>query len=258
MQKSDILGKNTEKLKDKKFFLLDLDGTIYNENTLFDGTLEFINKVRANGGKCLFVTNNSSKGLGDYVKKLNRLGIKATKEDFFSSSMATSILLNEKFPGKKVYVQGTKSLIKELKQSGIRVTTKVEDDIDVILLGFDTELTSQKLRNTSYLLTTRNLPYYATNQDWVCPVSFGYIPDCGSISEMLKRATGIEPIFIGKPKPTMIELAMKKYNFSKGETVVIGDRVYTDIASGFNAGVDTICVLTGESTLESISKEERL
>ena len=107
------------------------------------------------------------------------------------------------------------------------------------------------------MLTKREgLPYYATNPDWVCPVEFGYIPDCGSMCQSFELATGKKPIFLGKPQPTMIFEVMKKWGATKEETVVIGDRLYTDIASGNNAGVDTVCVLTGEVTEPDIRVSE--
>ena len=116
-------------------------------------------------------------------------------------------------------------------------------------MGNDTELTFKKLDDVSRLLTERELVYIATNPDWVCPTSYGYVPDCGAVAEMIKRATGKSPTFIGKPKPEMLLLAMEKFGYSKEETLMIGDRVYTDIASGYNAGVDTILVLSGEGTV---------
>ena len=128
---------------------------------------------------------------------------------------------------------------------------EVEENIDVVLLGYDTELTSQKLRNTCEVLL-QDVEYIATNPDLVCPVSFGYVPDCGSVSIMLKNATGKYPTFIGKPEPTMINFVMKKYGYTKEETVVIGDRLYTDIKSAINANVDSICVLSGEATVDDI------
>lgn len=102
----------------------------------------------------------------------------------------------------------------------------------------------------------REVAYLATNPDLVCPVSFGYIPDCGSMSIMLKNATGKTPFFIGKPEPIMIDCVLKKLGISKEDTVIVGDRIYTDIACGVNAGVDTICVLSGEATLDDLEKSD--
>ena len=125
-----------------------------------------------------------------------------------------------------------------------------------MLVGYDTELTSEKLRKTCYALGN-NVPYYATNPDLVCPTSFGFIPDCGSICQMLENSTGKRPVYIGKPEPTMVNNVCMKFGYSADDTVVIGDRLYTDILAGLNAGVMTVCVLTGEATVDSIKNTER-
>lgn len=247
----DVFNKEVTDLKDKRLFLFDMDGTIYNENTLFDGTLDLLDEIVNRKGKYVFITNNSSKSVEDYIKKVTSFGIKADEDNFFTSSQATVLYLKQNYPGKKVYCQGTKSLIKELVKGGIVVTEEVEEDVGVILVGFDTELTSQKLRNTCELLI-KDIPFIATNPDTTCPVSFGYIPDCGSICQMLENATKRKPLYIGKPGRMMIDIAREKYKASKEETILIGDRVYTDIKAGINAEISTIAVLTGESTKEEI------
>ena len=242
-------------LKEKKFFLLDMDGTIYLDNCLFDGTLDFLSAVKENKGKYLFVTNNSSRSTDAYVEKLKRIGIDASEDDFLTSTDATCLYL-QRYAGKKFYVSGTKSFELQLKKSGVITTTEVEDDIFGIVMGNDTELTFKKLDDVSRLLSERDLVYIATNPDWVCPTSYGYVPDCGAVAEMIKRATGKCPVFIGKPKPEMLLLAMEKFGYTKSETLMIGDRVYTDIASGYNAGVDTVLVLSGEGTTEDAQQTD--
>lgn len=247
----DYFGKNARELANKKLWLFDMDGTIYEENHLFDGTLDLLSTIVDYGGRYVFITNNSSKSVADYIDKVNSLGIKADSENFCTSSQATILYLKKNYPQIKIYCQGTKSFIEELKSAGIDVTENVEP-VDVVLVGFDTELTTKKIRNTCEILSTQNCSYIATNPDWACPVSFGFIPDCGAICEMIKHATGKWPIFIGKPEPTMVQIVMNKYSINQNETVVVGDRLYTDIASGINAGVTSICVLTGEATVEDI------
>lgn len=251
----DYFGKDASELRDKKLYLFDMDGTIYEEDTLFEGTLELLDKIKNNGGRYVFITNNSSKSVKDYIDKVNDLGIEADKENFFTSAQATILYLKKNYPNAVVYCQGTHSLVNELKEAEINVVEEVQDDVDVVLVGFDTELTSQKLRNTCELLG-RDVAYIATNPDLVCPVSFGFIPDCGSICGMIKNATGKEPFYIGKPEPTMVDIVRDKFGYTKEETVVVGDRLYTDIASGLNAGVTAICVLTGEATVEDIGVSE--
>ena len=247
----DYFGKPAEMLREKKLWLFDMDGTIYEENRLFDGTLDLLRLIRERGGRSVFITNNSSKSVVDYIRKVEAMGIAATEEDFFTSAQATIRLLKREYPGALVYCQGTRSLVDELKSAGIRVTEAVEK-VDVVLVGFDMELTMEKLRNTCEILTLQDPVYLATNPDWVCPVSFGFVPDCGSMCVGIRYATGKWPKFIGKPEPTMIDIVREKYRASAEETVVIGDRLYTDIAAGENAGVTTVCVLSGEAKLADI------
>ena len=250
---TDLTGKAADALKKKKLWLLDMDGTIYNENQIFEGTLDFLNQIRQNGGRYIFITNNSSKSVADYVKKVNDMNIPAGYEDFYTSSQATAMYIKEHYPGQTVYCMGTRSLIQELRESGLRVVTVPDDTATVVLIGFDTENTSEKIRNTCIMLG-KDVAYLATNPDLVCPVSFGFIPDCGSMSIMLKNATGKEPFFIGKPQPIMVDCVLKNTGCSREDAVIVGDRLYTDIATGANAGVDTICVLSGEASMTDIQE----
>ena len=122
-------------------------------------------------------------------------------------------------------------------------------------MGFDTELTFQKLHDVSYLLLTQpDIPYIATNPDLVCPTEFGSVPDCGSVCQMICNATGKRPIVIGKPAALMPELAMDKMGVTKEQTCVIGDRIYTDVKSGLNAGATAILVMSGETTPEILAQ----
>ena len=204
----------------------------------------------------MFLTNNSSKSVNDYVKKLKAMGIEATREDFMTSSQATAYYLHLHHEGKKLYVCGTESLKEELRSEGFTVTTNLEE-VECIVMGFDTELTFQKLHDVSYLLLTRpELPYIATNPDLVCPTEFGSVPDCGSVCGMIFNATGKRPVVIGKPSPLMPELAMERLGCGKAQTCVIGDRIYTDIKSGLNAGVTGILVMSGETTEQILMDSE--
>lgn len=245
-----------ELLRTIRLYLFDMDGTLYLGNRLYDFTLELLHSIKSTGRRYLFMTNNSSKSVEDYIKKLAMLGITATREDFITSSQATAYYLKEHYPNHRLYVCGTNSLKKELEQEGFIVTEKLEE-VDCIVMGFDTELTFKKLEDVSRLLLTReNLPYIATNPDYVCPTEFGSVPDCGSVCDMIFNATGKRPVVIGKPSPLMPQLAMSRYGFSKEETAVVGDRIYTDVKSGLNAGITGILVLSGETTPEILAKSE--
>lgn len=239
-----------ELLRSKKLFLFDMDGTLYLGNRLYDFTLELLDTLKKTGRNYLFMTNNSSKSVEDYVKKLGKLGIAATREDFMTSSQATAFYLHKHHEGQTLYVCGTESLKEELRMEGFTVTTDV-NETECIVMGFDTELTFQKLHDVSYLLLTRpDLPYIATNPDYVCPTEFGSVPDCGSVCDMIYNATKKRPVVIGKPSPLMPQLAMEKLGVSKEETCVVGDRIYTDVKSGLNAGITGVLVLSGETTPE--------
>ncbi len=132
------------KLKNKKLFLLDMDGTIYLDNDLFDGTLDFLSYVKEIGGKYIFMTNNSSKSVDKYIEKLASLGIKAEADDFLTSTNATVLYLANK-NYKKIYALGTQSFKQQLSDANLPVTDALEDDIDCLCMGFDTELTFKKL-----------------------------------------------------------------------------------------------------------------
>ena len=240
-------------LKRIKLYLFDMDGTLYLGDRLYDFTTELLDTLKATGRKYLFMTNNSSKSVEDYIKKLAGLGIKASREDFITSSQATAYYLKAHHPGKRLYVCGTESLKRELRMEGFTVTEALEE-VECIVMGFDTELTFRKLHDVSYLLLTRpELPYIATNPDYVCPTEFGSVPDCGSVCDMIFNATGKRPVVIGKPSPLMPELAMQHTGYTKEETAVVGDRIYTDVKSGLNAGITGILVMSGETTPEILA-----
>ena len=245
-----------DKLKEKKLFLFDMDGTLYLGNRLYDFTNELLDTIKSSGGRYMFMTNNSSRSVSDYIKKLAGLGIKAVREDFITSSQATAYYLNKHYKGKTLYVCGTESLKEELRANGYEITESL-DKVEVVVMGFDTELTFKKLEDVSkLLLLRRDIPYIATNPDYVCPTEFGSVPDCGSVCDMLYNVSGRRPLVIGKPEPLMPILAMEHTGYTKEDTVVIGDRIYTDIKSGLNAGVTTILVMSGETTYEILEKSD--
>ena len=249
------MDKNTA-IKNMKLYLFDMDGTLYLGSRLYDFTIELLQEIKRTGGKYLFITNNSSKSVADYVKKLASMGISATREDFMTSSQATAYYLHKHHEGKTLYVCGTESLKEELRSEGFTVTTDLEK-VECIVMGFDTELTFQKLHDVSYLLLTQpDLPYIATNPDLVCPTEFGSVPDCGSVCIGIKNATGKEPIVIGKPSPLMPQLAMDKLGIAPEATCVVGDRIYTDVKSGLAAGCVGILVLSGETTVEILNASD--
>ena len=240
----------------KRLFLLDLDGTVYLEETLLPGAAAFLSCVRRGGGAVRYLTNNSSRGVDAGLEKMHRLGVPAAREEFLTAVEATVYdLKNTRSPRDVYYAVGTASFCRQLRAAGFDIRETPDEDVTAVLVGFDTELTYQKVENACRLLA-RGADFLATNPDWACPTLFGFVPDCGAICEFIARGAGRSPKFIGKPDPTMIRLALEQTGCKPEETLMVGDRLYTDIACGVNAGVDTVLVLTGEATAQDAVKSE--
>jgi len=247
---------DTSIFKNKKLFLFDMDGTLYLGDRIFEFTTELLDTIKKSGGKYLFMTNNSSKSVNDYIKKLQKLGINACYDDFITSSQATSFYLKKHYDGHKLYVCGTESLKEELRSNGFIITEDLSC-VDCVVMGFDTELTFKKLEDVcKLLLKNPEIPYIATNPDYVCPTEYGSVPDCGSVCDMIYNATKVRPFVIGKPNAMMPLLALEMTDTPKDKAVVIGDRIYTDVKSGLNAGITAVLVMSGETTEEILKLSE--
>jgi len=242
------------KLRNKNLFIFDLDGTLYLDGVLFHRTLELLEYINNSNGKYVFLTNNSSRSSKDYITKIQKLGITCDMSNVATSTQATIQYLQSNHSKKIFYVVGTKSMISEIKEAGILVATEYQSEIDGVLLGYDTELEYKKLEIASQLIT-EGKTYIATHPDLVCPVSYGFAPDCGAFAKMLEYATKRVPVVIGKPKRLIIDMILDKTKFLPQETIVVGDRLYTDIACGQNAGIDTLLVLSGETKVEDLKED---
>ena len=241
-------------LKNKKLFLLDMDGTVYEGGRLFKGVNEFLGYIESSGGQYIFITNNSSRSVKDYVKKLSDMGVRVTEKNFFTSVQATALYLKEHFDGKRIFCMGTSSMVEELRNSGVNAVTSTSGKIDCVLAGYDTELTYQKLRDICYLLhENRDIPYIATNPDRGCPTEYGLVPDCFAICEAVNYAVGRRPLYIGKPDRFMIDCAVNMSPFKREQALVIGDRLYTDVETGLKSGMLSILVMSGETTPEMLA-----
>lgn len=228
-----------------------MDGTIYHEDKLINGALELFSLLEKKNKEYIFITNNSSKSIDVYLEKLRKMGIKALRDNFFTSTQATIIYLKENKLDRNVYVVGTEAFKKELRDNKIEIVEK--NKATNLVIGFDTELNYKKLEEACYLLF-QGVNYIATNPDLACPIKDKkFIPDCGSICEMLYLVTKRSPFYIGKPRKEMIEILMKEKGYKKEEIAIIGDRLYTDIACGINAGITSILVLTGETKEEDLT-----
>lgn len=237
-------------LKQKRIFLFDIDGTLAVDSTLYEGSRELIHYIEHTGGHVFYITNNSTKSRKDYVEKFARWNLKTTEEQFVTASYAACLYLKERYSGRKLFVMGTPSFVEELREWGLSVTERAEDDVACVVVGFDQSLTYEKVWDACRLLFHKEIDYVGTNPDLRCPTAFGFVPDCGGICEMLNCTVGREPLYIGKPNARIVELCLKTCGGSGEETLVVGDRLYTDIACGIHAGVDTAVVYTGEASKE--------
>ncbi|HHT67199.1 MAG TPA: HAD-IIA family hydrolase [Erysipelotrichaceae bacterium] len=240
----------------KKLICLDMDGTIYLGNTLFKGVKETFEYFKKHDISFVFLTNNSSHSLPFYVEKIKGMGIECTIDNFYSSIETTIKYLKDQ-QVKTLYVLGVKSFKEQLKKYFVLLDENSDEIPEVTLVSFDTELIYEELK-AACLYIQKGSGFVATNMDHRCPIEDGfYIPDCGGICKCIEMCTDKKPLFLGKPEPEMIYQVMEKFKVSKEETMIVGDRYYTDIVAGLNAGIDTVAVLTGETKKEEFLIQER-
>ena len=257
-----MIPMDTNKLKNVELFLFDMDGTLYLGDEVYEGAIDLMNDLPRLGKKYIYLTNNSSRAGADYITRLRRLGFPCEAENVFTSGMATGMYLNQRHPGASVYLAGTKAFYRELKSYGVNLVNDENghteaDTVDVGVQGFDTELVYEKLDKACHFLR-RGAKFIAANPDWVCPMpNDEVLPDCGSICALLTAATGVKPEFIGKPNRNMVDIISHKTGVPNENICCVGDRLYTDIAVAQNAGAVSVCVLSGESSMDDINAAER-
>jgi len=239
---------NSEWLKEIECFLFDMDGTIYIGNRLLPGALDLVTTLKEQSIPHYFLTNNSSRSKLDYVKKLEAFGIPVTADEIFTSGEATAIYLKKQKPGARIYIVGTPSLEKEFASRGFQI---VGQNPDYAVLGFDTTLTYEKIWKLCDFVR-EGIPYIATHPDINCPTETGFMPDIGAMMELVASSTGSRPdVIVGKPHQPIIEAILEVTGVEPSQLVMVGDRLYTDIALG-RAGINTILVLSGEATRDDI------
>ena len=240
----------TERLSHIKMFVLDMDGTIYLGEHLFPFTKRFLSQVMRSGREYCFFTNNSSKNREAYLKKLSHMGIEISEDKMLLSNGVILEWLKENRPGESCYVVGTPSLPADFQNAGIPLD---EENPDLVILGFDTTLTYEKLSKACAFIRSGR-PVFGVNPDLNCPVENGFIPDCGSIAALVKASTGVSCEFFGKPSPHTLQYMLRKTGCHPEELAVVGDRLYTDIAVADGSQVTSILVMSGETTPELLTQ----
>ncbi len=234
-----------------RHLVLDMDGTLYLGRSLFPQTLPFLETMSRLGIGCSYVTNNCSRSRAEYVVHLREMGIEARPEDVWTSAHATIHYLRMHLKDvKRIFVLGTAGLKDELRQAHYEV---VEDRPEVVVVGFDMQLTYGDLANTAYWIK-QHLPYVATHPDRVCPTDRPTVlPDCGAFCALLESVTGRRPEAVpGKPNPAMLRPVMDKYGLAPHEVAMVGDRIYTDMRMARLAGAVSVLTLTGEAKMADV------
>ncbi len=237
-------------MKNIKALILDMDGVLWRSNEPIGNLPTVFDTIIARGLKVILATNNSTRTPEQHLEKVTRFNIDLSVEQVLSSSMAAAALLKEDFPnGGEIYVLGHEGVTKALEAEGFQVFQ--EDDIPenpvAVLSGIDWEINYKKIANAA-LLIRNGAPFYGTNPDKTFPTPQGLMPGAGTVLAAIEAASGVAPIVAGKPKPYLFQLAMRRMGVVPEETLMIGDRLETDVLGGQNAGCKTALVLSGVTT----------
>ncbi|HOU09615.1 MAG TPA: HAD-IIA family hydrolase [Clostridiales bacterium] len=237
---------NKEIFRKTRFFVLDMDGTFYLGDRLIDGAADFVDTLKASGKDYCFFSNNSSNNVESCLQKLERAGFKTTPDRIVISSHVAADYLNTRHPGQTVFLLGNEKLTADFIAAGIPLTL---ENPDVVVLGFDTTLTYEKIRAAAQYIQ-QGAFFIATHPDLNCPVEGGFIPDTGSMIELFAASTGKRPLVLGKPTAFTVDYLTKKLGCERDELAFVGDRLETDIAIGADHHIPCVLVLSGITTNE--------
>lgn len=239
-------------LEEVKLFVLDMDGTFYLGDKIIEGSLEFLETVKNTGRDYIFFTNNSSKIPSVYVEKLAKMNCHVTEKDVMTSGDVTIEYLNTHYKGHPVYLVGTPVLEQSFRDGGVNLVSEAPE---LVVVAFDTTLTYEKLERACTFIR-EGATFLATHLDINCPTEDGFIPDCGSMCALISLSTGKEPKYLGKPFEETVEMLLHKTGYKREEIAFVGDRLYTDVATGVNNGAKGFLVLTGETKISDVENSE--
>jgi len=252
------MTKNSAAFGSIRHVALDMDGTLYKGGTLFDWTPGFLARLDALGIGHTFLTNNSSRSRKDYLRHLRKMGIVATADQLYTSTLATIDHVRKVYPaGRRLFLIGTPSLADEFAEAGFEMVTDLQSETepDLVIVGFDTALEYPRLCKAAWWIK-RGKPFIATHPDRVCPTDLPTVlVDCGAVCACLESATGVPPAAVlGKPDPRMLTGILQRHGLAPHELAMVGDRLYTDMVMAQRAGVTGVLVLTGEATAEDAAQ----
>ena len=241
-------------LQQAKYFIFDMDGTFYLGDQMIPGAGDFAHSLAAFGLEYRFYTNNSSNSAAVCQEKLRKMDFEATLEEIILSSDVAADYLNGHCPGARVYLLGNERLTEDMLRAGINL---VEEQPDLVLLGFDTTLNYEKITKAANWIAA-GLPYYATHPDRNCPVTGGFLPDTGSMIALFEASAGRRPVVFGKPERFTVDYLLKRLQCEPEQLVFVGDRLETDIAIGARHGIPSVLVLTGVTTREAYEAQSEV
>ncbi|HSJ22774.1 MAG TPA: HAD-IIA family hydrolase [Nocardioidaceae bacterium] len=231
-------------------WLSDMDGVLVHEEEAIPGAADFVRALRDRGRPFLLLTNNSIYTARDLRARLARSGIDVPEESIWTSAMATAQFLDQQRPGGTAYVIGEAGLTTAMHSIGYVLS---ERDPEYVVLG-ETRTYSFEAITTAIRLIEQGARFIATNPDPTGPSTAGPIPATGSVAALITRATGVQPYFVGKPNPLMMRSALNRIDAHSESTVMVGDRMDTDIVAGLEAGMRTILVLTGSTRPDAVER----
>ncbi|NTW42982.1 MAG: HAD family hydrolase [Anaerolineaceae bacterium] len=235
-------------MNEPKNYLIDMDGVLVRGKTIIPGANEFINRLRKVNAKFLVLTNNSRFTARDLSYNFNMIGLDIHHESIFTSAMATARFVHSQRPEGKAFVIGESGLTTALHDLGYIIT---EHNPDYVILG-ETETLNQELFTKAIRLVAQGARFIATNPDASGPSEKGIVPGAGALAALIEKATGKNAFFVGKPNPLMMRSAIKYLGVHSENTIMVGDRMDTDIIAGVQSGMETILVLSGITQREDI------
>ena len=242
------MADSSSSLNGIKAVFLDLDGTIYLGSNIIGGALSFLDRLEEKGIMRFFLSNNSSKSVGQYLEKLRGLGIPASADEILLSTHDLISWLRENSID-QTYLVGTEGMREMLESAGVDTNS---ESPQYVVLGYDTEITYEKLSTASIHLH-RGVPMVSSHPDVVCPSPNGGLPDTGAYMDLFEATTGVRPEHVcGKPNAGMIMHKVKELGLRPDQCAMVGDRLYTDMEMAERAGVHGVLVLSGEATMEDL------
>lgn len=229
-------------------FMIDMDGTVYKGGNVIPGATGFIDFLIEQRIPFVFLTNNSTHARTFYYEKLRSMGFDIGIENVLTSNIATIRFILSERPGSRVYPVAADDVVQEMVQSGLDI---VDSDPDIVLLTFDRTITYEKI-NAAYRFLMQGAELIATHPDDLCPATDGYDIDIGPFIRMFEQMCQTDAVVIGKPNRLMLEMAALEMGVDPSDTVMVGDRLYTDIRMAHDAGTASIMVLTGEASADDV------